>query len=433
MHRALIYILLVVLLPVAAGGKKPRTSSDAMRQKQQTERQQARTAGELKATEAELTAQLRRVTALETQIAETSGRIDSLNCRLDSIQTQSAAVADSIAANEAELNRLRQLYITAVRSARKNRRQTNPLTFIFASRNFRQAFRRMRYLDEISTWRSNKARQINEINDALDHERRQLELMGRQTSALRSQALDEARRLKADRAELQSTVSALKGKQKQLDAMLRKQQKTLNDLDREIDRLIEQEAAEQRRREAAERKKREEEARKRENSRKTGSAATSPANPGFKPQPGGNSGGGQVAGGFADQKGQLPSPLSHTYVVAQGFGVQSHRSVKTLQIKNSGIDLETARNATARAVYPGEVTGVFMQSGLNYVVLIRHGEYITVYANLESISVHKGSKVKAGDVIGNLAPSPVSPERGQLHFEIRHERSKLDPTMWLKR
>lgn len=422
------------MLPAVAEGKKQRTSSDAMRQKQQTERQQARTAGELKATEAELAAQLRRVTTLETQIAETSIRIDSLNSHLDSIRIQSAAVADSIEANEAELNRLKQLYVTAVRSARKNRRQTNSLTFIFAAQNFRQAFRRMRYLDEISTWRSNKAQQINEINAILDNERQQLELMERQTATLRSQALEEERRLKADRNELQSTVNSLKGKQKQLDAMLRKQQKTLNELDREIDRLIEKEAAEQRRREAAERKKRED-AQKRANSNKKGTSATtpsSPAEPVFQPQPVGGSDG-AASGGFADQKGKLPSPLSHTYIVAQGFGVQTHRSVKTLQIKNSGVDLETASNATARAVYPGEVTGVFMQSGLNYVVLIRHGEHITVYANLESISVRKGDKVKAGDVIGKVAASPVSSGRGQLHFEIRHERNKLDPTLWLKR
>lgn len=447
LRKSLIILLTLLMLPVCASAKKPRRSSDAMKEKKRTEQQITRTAKDLEAAEAELARNLRKVTELEAAIDESRARVSSLNARMDSIAQASAAVEDSIAVNEAELARLRELYVKAVRSSRKHRRELNAVTFIFSASTFRQAMRRMHYLEEFSAWRARKASQITEINTRLDEQRQQLELMKRQTATLQSQALAEHRKLAADREALKTAVGSLQGKQKQLNNMLRKQQNTLTQLDREIDKLIQQEAEEQRRREEAERKRKAEEERKRkaaeEAARKKGGDAPGkqtskpeeqPTKPGkkeeFKPEK--QAPAPATGTDFAAQKGKLPSPLSHTYVIAQGFGVQAHRSVKTLQVNNSGIDLETAKGATARAVHPGEVTGVFVQSGLHYVVLLRHGQYITVYANLDSISVVKGAKLKAGDVIGTVAASPVNPDRGQLHFEIRREREKFNPAQWLR-
>ncbi len=76
---------------------------------------------------------------------------------------------------------------------------------------------------------------------------------------------------------------------------------------------------------------------------------------------------------------------------------------------------------------------MFRQDGLGHVVLVRHGEYLTVYANIKSLRVTKGDKLKTGDIIGSVGASDVNPTRGQLHFEIRRERQKFDPMQWLKR
>lgn len=423
MTRTLCTIFLALLLSLGAGAKGKRTSAQAQRQRQQTEREAAQTARDLKANEAELSANLRKLTELERSIDVTHAQMSVLRARMDSIGSRMAAVEDSIADNEGQLKRLRDLYVTAVRSARRNRRELNASTFILSARTFSQAERRMRYLREFSGWRERKAAQIDTIRRQLETQREALELMQRQTQALVSELAGQERKLRADRSRLDEVADKLRGKQKQLNAMLRKQQAAIVKLDREIQRLIEQELAEQRRKE-------EEERRKREREQRQNAAANAPQEPGYTPAPQQTA---PQSGGFDKQKGKLPSPLDHTYKIALGFGIQTHRTVKTSQIDNSGIDLESSLGAKALAVYSGTVTAVYKQPGLNYIVLIRHGSYITVYANLESISVAKGKSVKAGDAIGVAAPSPFNPQCSQLHFEIRRERQKLDPAQWLKR
>lgn len=434
-RRFALIFLVVILLPVVAVGKKPRTSGDAQRQKEQTEKQYAKTEKNLKKTEQELRKKLNRVASLEAAIDVAGLRIREIKRQMDSISALKTSVEDSIAANEAQLSALRNAYVKAVRSSRKYRRELSGLTFLFSADNFRQAAHRMTYLREFSKWRQRKSEEIEALNDVLEVRRGHLITLHRQADSLRMSAVAQEGQLQANRKELSKAVGSLKGKQSQLNKLLREQQRTLTQLDQEIDRLIQKEAEERRRKEEEERKRREaEERRRREEQQKkgeSGAVASSSSEPEFKPVDT-IATDKQASSEFAANKGKLPSPLSHTYVVAQGFGVQQHRSIKTLKVNNTGVDLETASGASARAVFPGEITGVFMQKGLNYVVLVRHGEYLTVYANLQEIKVKKGGQVKTGDVLGTVAASPVNPQRAQLHFEIRREREKLDPLLWLK-
>lgn len=427
MRRLLAIFLIVMLLPLGAGAKGKRTSKQAQEQRQQTERAAAKTAKQLKANEAELAANLRKVTELEHSLTVTTEQRKALQERMDSIAGSIRQVEADIAANEAELERLRKAYVDAVRSARRNRRELDAVTFILSSGNFSQAEKRTRYLREFSRWRQRKAGQIEAVCEQLDSQRVELQLMQRQVQALVTEAAAQERKLKSDRASLEQAAGKLKGKQKQLNDMLKKQQATLTQLDREIQRLIEQELAEERRRqEEAERKRREQE--KAANKSATPAQKDKDKGADYKPA---NQAKDEQTGGFERQKGKLPSPLDHTYKVALGFGVQSHRTIKTLQIDNTGIDLETKLGAKALAVYPGTVTAVYQQPGLHNVVMIRHGSYITIYANINA-TVSKGTQVSTGTVIGTVATSPYDDKCAQLHFEIRREREKLNPYPWLK-
>lgn len=420
-----------------AAASAPKTSADARKRRKQTEQQMARTAKELKAAEAELTRNLRQVSKLESDIERTTSNSARLQARIDSITARATLVKDSITAGEAELERLRGLYVRAVRSSRKNRREMNTLTFVFSAETFRQAWRRMRYLEEFSGWRRQKTEEIGAVIASLEQQRAALDEMKVKLQNLRRESLAEERRLRSDRASLETAVGNLKGKQKELNTMLQRQKSTLEELDRQIERLIQKEIEEQRRREeeAARRRAAEEAARakstKSDKSDRSDQKSDLPSKPKTDFKPGATAA--NSPGNFAAQKGKLPSPLSHTYIIAQGFGLQRHRSIKTLEVNNPGVDLETAASATARAVYPGTVSAVFRQDGLGHVVLVRHGEYLTVYANIKSLRVTKGDKLKTGDIIGSVGASDVNPTRGQLHFEIRRERQKFDPMQWLKR
>ena len=139
-----------------------------------------------------------------------------------------------------------------------------------------------------------------------------------------------------------------------------------------------------------------------------------------------------LSGSFESNKGNLLFPVPGKYRIVKPFGRQKHPELKYVETDNGGIDIEVPGGTTARAVFEGKVTGIFKPDGYNTVVLVRHGNYITVYANLASITVKPGQMVKTGETIGTIFADPDDDNNAILHFEIRKEREKLNPTLWVK-
>lgn len=135
---------------------------------------------------------------------------------------------------------------------------------------------------------------------------------------------------------------------------------------------------------------------------------------------------------FATLKGRLPYPIVGNYTIVKRFGRQQHPSLPHVMTDNAGIDIETAKGAAVRTVCDGEVSAVFRPDGYNAVVVIRHGSYMTVYANLGNVSVSTGQKVKAGQGIGSVFSDPKDGGRSVLHFEVRNGRIKENPESWLR-
>lgn len=136
---------------------------------------------------------------------------------------------------------------------------------------------------------------------------------------------------------------------------------------------------------------------------------------------------------FASLKGSLPFPITGHYTIVKRFGRQKHPSLPHVETDNAGIDIETAKGAAVRNVCDGEVSAIFRPDGFNSVVVIRHGTYMTVYANLATVSVTTGQKVKAGENIGAVFSDPKDNGRSVLHFEVRNGRQKENPELWLKK
>lgn len=437
MKRAFVIILTALLLaPVAldAAKKKTRTSADARRQRQQTEREMADTHRKLTDAEAGLTRRMQSLDKLQGRIGETTLRIRRLQQRIDSVGRESTRLSDSIAAREAELATLRAHYVKAVRASRRYRREMNSVNFLFSSDNFSQAYRRMRYMEEYSEWKRRKTEKINNIMESLAEQKKDLAELHSHLSALKSSETEQHRSLNRSRDSMAVAVNSLKGETKRLNALLKRQQNMIKSLDDELTRLIAKEEAERKAAEEAARKKAEAEARKKAESASKTAAKAAPTTPAYTetsdkkttPAP-------ATGSDFASQKGKLPSPLSHTYSVVNAFGLHTHPTLSKVQVDNPGVDLETASGARARAVYPGVVSAVFMQNGYGHVVLLRHGDWLTVYANIETLGVKKGDKLSAGDAIGVVGPSESNSSRGLLHFEIRKEKNKFDPMTWLRK
>ncbi len=136
---------------------------------------------------------------------------------------------------------------------------------------------------------------------------------------------------------------------------------------------------------------------------------------------------------FAALKGSLPTPVAGQYTIVKRFGKQQHPSLPHVVTDNAGIDIETAKGAAVRSVCDGEVSAVFRPEGYNSVVVIRHGSYMTVYANLSNVSVSSGQKIKAGTNIGSVFSDPKDNGRSVLHFEVRNGRQKENPEAWLRK
>ena len=130
-----------------------------------------------------------------------------------------------------------------------------------------------------------------------------------------------------------------------------------------------------------------------------------------------------ITGNFANNRGRLPMPLSGQIV--SHFGQYNVAGMSNIRLNNDGINIKGAPGSAVRSVFMGEVSGVFMAGGMS-VVMVRHGIYITVYANLGSVGVSKGQKVGTGQTIGTVGRT------GILQFQLRKETAKLNPEQWLR-
>ena len=136
---------------------------------------------------------------------------------------------------------------------------------------------------------------------------------------------------------------------------------------------------------------------------------------------------------FEDNRGRLPMPITGGGRIVGHYGVQQYAGLKHVQIDNNGIDIQGAPGAKARAVFDGEVTSIFVVEGFNTNVIVRHGNYLTVYSNLTEVYVSKGSKVKTGQEIGKIYSDPELGGATKLHFQVWKERTKLNPEQWIRR
>ena len=124
--------------------------------------------------------------------------------------------------------------------------------------------------------------------------------------------------------------------------------------------------------------------------------------------------------------------MSGRYKIVRQFGRQPHPTQRHVVTDNSGIDIEVPTGTSARAVFDGTVSAIFRQDGFNTIVMLRHGKYLTVYAGLSACNVRQGQHIKAGHLLGSIHSDPADDNRTILHFEVRDERQKLNPILWVK-
>lgn len=431
----------------------PKTSAEAKKRQEETRKEIQLTETQLKENEVKVSKKLSELGKIEQEIEKTNVAIKTLNRQLENLNGQIKNLEGSIATNEADLAKLRDEYLKAVKKMRVTKKNKSSLAFIFASKTLNQVLRRMRYLQEFSSWRS---RQTDEINGKIEDLKMQKEALAKakdeRLEALILQQTNEAK-LSQQRKQQQDVIEVLKKNGQTLTAHLKKKQAEAKELGGIIAALI---AEEQKREETKKVKatqknasdggtvlnkgKNEEVLAKIDNRGKNEEGST---NKGEYAKARKRTGRGDSKtessqiydlqdSGFEGMKGKLPKPSSGRLSITSRFGRQQLPDLPDVEYENPGIDAETEAGANALAVFKGKVSGVYLLPGYETVVIVNHGGYYTVYGNIASPNVKVGDSVDMGSILGKLSLSEEDSNHSVIHFEVWRNREKLNPQEWIK-
>lgn len=462
--RKFVVIICVIatLLSVAVGGYARRTRQQVNRDRRSTEQQAQRTRQDIQRNQQQISQALNDYNSVRSAIKLHNDTIATLRRSADSVSREIRLLNDSIARLERSITALRANYGETLRNMRSRRQAMSDWAFIFSANSFGQAWRRYRYLQEVAQATTRRARHLRAESDRLAQARAKLETLQQslQQSLAAQQRIQTA--LRAEESQAEALVRDLRRNQRALNQELQRRQQQITNLDNELNDIIAQEAAEaaererrereeRERREREERERREREERERQQRQQQQQQQQQPARqqqaqqqparqqqqPAQQPQqqPARQQQTSQPAvtsGSFEAAKGKLMAPVTGSYRIVAHFGVSSHAELSKVKVNNTGIDIEAQPGASARAVFDGEVTRLFVIEGYHNVVIVRHGKYLTVYAGLGSVAVTKGTKVKAGQTLGTIFVNSADSNRTLLHFEVRNEFSTLNPEEWLK-
>ncbi len=360
---------------------------------------------------------LNRLNLLSQQIVSRKKIINLLTQEVGELDKQITASRKEINNLERELQGKRTNYGKSIQSLHKRRSSQDKLLFILSADNFAQSMRRMRYLREYANWQKDQANEIVAKQDEIKQKQAELEQTRSEKNSLLSTREEENQKLRAEESNQKAEVKQLNRKQQQLKKELRQKQQRANALNRQIEKQIAEEIA----RANAESKKKTggkaSEQKERVADTKGGYAMTKEEK--------------KLSTNFEGNKGRLPFPVTGRYTIVGYFGEQQHQELKYVRTNNSGIDIQTTPGADARAVFNGEVTRVFVVPGYNNSIIIRHGNYLTVYSNLSQVYVKAGDKVTTRQAIGKIFSDTEDGNATILHFQLWKEKTKLNPAPWL--
>lgn len=385
-------------------------------------------------TQKDVGSQLKGLAALTGQIEERKRYILTINNDVESIERELSSLERQLTRLQRDLKDKKQRYESSVQYLYKNRSIEEKLMFIFSAKSLAQTYRRMRYVREYATYQRLQGEEVLKKQEQVNRKKTELQQVKAVKEGLLKEREEEKVKLEAQEKEQKLLVANLKKKQRGLQNELNKQRREANQLNARIDRLIAEEIEKARKR-AAEEARREAAARKKvgEKTEKPATAST-PAK--SKAQPletySMSKADHELSGNFTNNRGKLPMPITGAYIITSHYGQYSVEGLRNVKLDNKGIDIQGKPGAQARAIFDGKVAAVFKLNGL-FNVLIRHGDYISVYCNLSSASVKQGDDVTTKQILGQIFSDGADNGRTVLHFQLRKEKEKLNPEPWLNR
>lgn len=431
MYRILLLIFLCFAGTVTAGPVKPRTVKKVKSEQQSAQKRIKENTRKLNANTRETQRNLNELHVLNAEISATNKEIATVRSHIDSINTGIRHTTDSIAGLNARIDEITRTYAKALRSLQGSQPVMDKLGFIFSSESFGKAYARMRYVDEFARWRKRKVAAITAAREDMARQRTHLDsLNASKQISLRHLNTSQDKLVRKQQA-TDKVVKKLKSEQGRLKAAIRNQEKQMQQLENELKRL-EREEAQRRKREEAARAARSKTSRQKTSKGGRNSAKAGSQKSDEEAVSGISAADRKLTGGFESNKGRLLLPVSGSYTIVRKFGSTHHPEINNIETRNTGIDILVGAGTPARCIYDGDVSAVMWQGAGIATILIRHGNYRSVYQYVASPRVKTGDKVKTNQVIGTVAPHADYSKRPVLHFEIRKGRTPLSPMQWVR-
>ncbi len=304
-----------------------------------------------------------------------------------------------ISSLEDDLKKMKDDYAEMIRIAWKNKSTLNNLMFLLSSESFNQTYLRFKHMQQLSAYRQKQFEAINYVQHVLNAHVQRLHQTRLIKQELLAEEQAESQSLQREQNQQRQTLNRLQQEEEKLRKELKEQEQQAERLQREIQRLIAEEA-------------------KRTSGSATGVYQLTPAEQ-------------IISTNFGNNRGKLPWPVERGIVVSN-FGKQRHPVLRNIEIDNRGIDIATTEGAIAKSIFDGEVRRVISLPGAHNAVIIRHGEYLSVYTNLESVLVSIGEQVSTNQPIGKIH-TDKSENKTIIHLEIWKQNTTLNPALWLSK
>lgn len=346
---------------------------------------------------------LTEVEDLVRQIRATENLIKVTNQQANLLTRDINANTNKIASLRKELEKLKEDYSQMIQKSFKSKSQQSRVMFLLSSESFLQAYKRLQYMKQYANYRKKQGDEIKlrteemqVLNTNLIEQKKKKDILIAENRQTRSQ-------LEKNRQAQNVLIKSIRQKEGQFASQIKKKQQEINAIDKQIDEIIRASIA------------------------KTNKESGSEARDVYELTPEAKA----LAANFASNKGKLPWPV-RTGVVTTRFGTQPHPVVKSISINSNGVRIETEKGGKARAVFGGTVSEVQAVKGANKAIMVRHGDYITIYNNLSKVFVNRGDAVILGQDLGEVATSSSS-GKTTLYFLIYKNMDKLDPADWILR
>lgn len=344
-------------------------------------------------------ATLSDITALNHKISLRERLVAGIKTEVRVVEGELRENEDEIRKLKAELEKLRENYASSVYTSYKYQKANQQLLFVLGAENINQAVRRMNYIRKLNGKRQEEAVKIDKASEEIESRITQLEKDREEKKVLLAENELQMRELQQEKSTKNDFIARLKKDETKLKAEIKKKDDEAKKLDREIRLIIERELA--------------------------AKADKNDKSPKFSQTP-------EVAArlskDFAANKGKLPWPVEQGYV-SRRFGKHKHPELRNIEEDNTGIDIRTNENAKVRAVFDGMVVSVLTNPIFKHAVIIKHGNYFTVYSKLGKVNVKQGDRVQTKEVIGYVYSSEVA----EVHLEVWQGRTNLDPYSWISK